>query len=175
MPVTKISKFIVAQQRLMRTNLLELSAWGRCLAITQVKSTAWAPEPCSISETLGMTVKFGNSGYSPATLQDLSVRRNKAIYSIQVQWALLYVMSIMDLKAWISGIFFCLEGSWGQPQGPNFPSPWATMLALRLDCSTAALTTPQTVISIWKLVELKMLDFSDCTRTGISILTSAAD
>ena len=20
-------------------------------------------------------------------------------------------------------IFFCLEGSWGQPQGPNFPSP----------------------------------------------------
>ena len=49
------------------------------------------------------------------------------------------------------------------------------MLALRLDCSTAALTTPQTVLSIWKLVELKMLDFSDRTRTGISILTSAAD
>ena len=48
------------------------------------------------------------------------------------------------------------------------------MLALRLDCSTAALTTPQKVLPIWKLVELKMIDFSDRTRTGISILTSAA-
>ena len=52
-----------------------------------------------------------------------------------------------------------MEGSWGQPQGPNFPSPWATLLALRLYCSTAALTTPQTVLTIWELVELKMLDF----------------
>ena len=72
-------------------------------------------------------------------------------------------------------MFFGLEGSWAQPQGPNFPSPWATMLALRLDCSKAAITTPQKVLPIWKLVELKMLDFSDRTRTGISILTSAAD
>ena len=64
---------------------------------------------------------------------------------------------------------------WRDPQGPNFPSPQATRLALRLDCSTAALTTPQKVLSIWKLVELKMLDFGDRTRTGISILTSAAD
>ena len=68
-----------------------------------------------------------------------------------------------------------LKGFWGQPLGPNFPSPWATMLALRLDCSTAALTTPQKVLPFWKLVELKMLDFSGRTRTGISILTSAAD
>ena len=68
-----------------------------------------------------------------------------------------------------------LEGYWGQPQVPNFPSPRATMLALRQDCSTAALTTPQKVLSIYRLVELKMLDFSDRTRTGISILTSAAD
>ena len=45
------------------------------------------------------------------------------------------------------------------------------MLALRLDCSTAALTTHQKVLPIWKLVELKMLDFSDRMRTGISILT----
>ena len=37
------------------------------------------------------------------------------------------------------------------------------MLALRLDCSTAALTTPQKLLSISRLVELKMLDFSDCT------------
>ena len=49
------------------------------------------------------------------------------------------------------------------------------MLALRLDCSTEALTTPQKVLSLRKLVEFKMLDFSDQTRTGISILTSAAD
>ena len=32
-----------------------------------------------------------------------------------------------------------------------------------LDCSTAALITPR------KLVVLKMLDFSDCMRTGISV------
>ena len=45
---------------------------------------------------------------------------------------------------------------------------------LRLDCSTASRTTPQKVLSLCRLVELKMLDFSDHTRTGISILTSAA-
>ena len=43
---------------------------------------------------------------------------------------------------------FGLEGFWGQPQGPNFRAPQASMLALRLDCSTAALTTPQKVLSI---------------------------
>ena len=67
--------------------------------------------------------------------------------------------------------FFYLWWFWGQPQGPNFTSPWATMLAFHLDCSTAALTTPQKFSFIWKL----LLDSSDCTRTGISILTSAAD
>ena len=71
--------------------------------------------------------------------------------------------------------FFGLKGFWGQPLGSNFPSPWATILALRLDCSTAGITTPQTVLPLWRLVELKMLDFSDGTRTGISNLTSAAD
>ena len=71
--------------------------------------------------------------------------------------------------------FFGLEGSWGQPLGPNIPSPWATMLALHLDCSTTALTTPQKVLPIWKLVDLKILDYSDRMRTCISILTSAAD
>ena len=35
--------------------------------------------------------------------------------------------------------------------------------------------THQKVLPIWKLVELKMLDFSDRTRTGISILTSVSD
>ena len=40
-------------------------------------------------------------------------------------------------------IFFGVEEFWGQPQGPNFPSPQATMLTLGLDCSTAALITPQ--------------------------------
>ena len=70
--------------------------------------------------------------------------------------------------------YFGWEGFWVQPQGPNLLSRWATVLALLLDCSTAALPTPQKVSSIWKLVELKMLDFSICMRTGISILTSAA-
>ena len=60
-------------------------------------------------------------------------------------------------------------------KGPNFPTPRAAKLGLRLDCSTAVLTTPQKVLSIWRLVELKMLDFSDRTRTDISILTSAFD
>ena len=46
----------------------------------------------------------------------------------------------------------------------QFPSPWATMMALRHDCYRASLTTPQEVWSIWKLVELKMLDFSNHTR-----------
>ena len=68
-----------------------------------------------------------------------------------------------------------LEGFWGQPEEPNFPSLQATMLALRLDCSTTALTTHQKLLSLGRLVELKMLDFSDRMRTGISILTSAAD
>ena len=43
--------------------------------------------------------------------------------------------------------FFGLEGFWGQPQEPNLPSPRATMLALRLYCSTAALTSSQKVVS----------------------------
>ena len=60
-------------------------------------------------------------------------------------------------------------------KGRISPLPEATMLALRLDCSTAALTTPQKVLSIWRLVELTLIDFNDRTRTGISILTSAAD
>ena len=76
---------------------------------------------------------------------------------------------------WWWYFFFGLEGFWGQPPRRNFPSPRALMLALLLDCFTPALTTPQKVLSIWRLVELKMLDFSDPTRTGISILTSAAD
>ena len=42
------------------------------------------------------------------------------------------------------------------PHSPNHP--------------TAAPTTPQKVWSFWELVKLKMLDFSDHTRTGISIL-----
>ena len=48
---------------------------------------------------------------------------------------------------------------WSQPLGPNFPSPWATILALRLDCSTAALTTPQKVLPIWNKIKI-------CTLIG---------
>ena len=79
------------------------------------------------------------------------------------------VSEIHKVQNWSYDFFFGLEGSWGQPQGPNFPSPWAAMLALRLDCSIAALPTPQKVLPIWRLVELKMLDFSGLKRTGISI------
>ena len=71
---------------------------------------------------------------------------------------------------WSMFVFFSV-----QPQWPNFPSPWATMLALCLDCSTVALPTPQKALVISKPVELKMIDFSDRTRTDIYILTSAAD
>ena len=46
-----------------------------------------------------------------------------------------------------------------------FTPPWATMLVLPLDCSTAALPAPQNVLSIWKRVE----------PYGISILASVAD
>ena len=50
------------------------------------------------------------------------------------------------------------------------------MLVLDLDCSTeTGLTASQKVSSIWELVELKMLDCSYRTRTGISITTLAAD
>ena len=50
------------------------------------------------------------------------------------------------------------------------------MLALRHECSTLAFPTPQKDLLNLKLVELKMLlDFSDCTRTGTSMLTTAAD
>ena len=52
--------------------------------------------------------------------------------------------------------------------------PWkveTTMLASRLDCSTA----PREVLFISQLVELQMLDLGDLLRTGISILASAAE
>ena len=49
------------------------------------------------------------------------------------------------------------------------------MVALLLDCSTAALPTPEMVSSNWKPFELKMLDFSDRARTGTSILASVVD
>ena len=69
--------------------------------------------------------------------------------------------------------FLSLEGFFGQSLGRISPCPWATMSALHLNCSIAALPTPQKILSNWELVEL-MLDFSNRTGTGISILTSAA-
>ena len=65
----------------------------------------------------------------------------------------------------VEDFFFGLERFFGPLQGPNFPFLQATMLALSLDCFTTALTTPQKVLSVWRLVELKMLVFSECTRT----------
>ena len=91
---------------------------------------------------------------------------------------LLYSEVYCDLEgtyALVKLFFFWFGGILGSTSGAEFPSPWATMLVLRLDCSTAALTPPQKVLPILKLVELNMLDLSDRMRTGISILTSAAD
>ena len=55
-----------------------------------------------------------------------------------------------------------LQGFRSRAQGPNFLSPSAVALALRHSPNC-------------KLNELKILDFSDRTRTGISISTSATD
>ena len=49
------------------------------------------------------------------------------------------------------------------------------MLAVLLACSTAALTTTQKVLSIRKLVKPNIFDLSDHARTGVTVLTSAAD
>ena len=59
--------------------------------------------------------------------------------------------------------------------GPNFPCLSAAMLALRLNYFATALIIHEKVSSNCKLVELKILDFSDRTKTGISILTLATD
>ena len=48
----------------------------------------------------------------------------------------------------LSNILFFWRDSGVSLLVPNFPSPRATILALRLDCSTAALTTPQKVLSL---------------------------
>ena len=45
----------------------------------------------------------------------------------------------------VRNMFSLWERFWGQPPRPNFPRPWATMLALRIDCSAAALGTLQRV------------------------------
>ena len=72
-------------------------------------------------------------------------------------------------------IMFGLEILWGQSQLQFFLSPWATTMAFHLDCSAAAIPTPQKVSFNWKLVELTIRDFSNQTGTGISSLTLAAD
>ena len=70
-------------------------------------------------------------------------------------------------------LFFGFGGILGWAFGSNFPSPWATMLALRLDCSSATHTNPKKFhpSENWSISRC----FGDRTRTGIPILTSAAD
>ena len=68
-------------------------------------------------------------------------------------------------------LFFLRDS--GSALGLHFPFPRATMLALHLDCATAALTTHQRFYPGEKLVDFKTLDFND--RTAIPILTSAVD
>ena len=69
---------------------------------------------------------------------------------------------------------FRVEGILGTFTGTNFLCPWTTLLALQLICSKLAFSTPQKVLSHWKMVDYEMVGFSDCTRYGISILSSAA-
>ena len=68
--------------------------------------------------------------------------------------------------------FYCFGGILEVSLKVRFPVSLSSQVGF--DCSTVALTAPQMVLSIPELVELKMLDFSDRTRTCISILTSAA-
>ena len=65
--------------------------------------------------------------------------------------------SYLKYTLWFGGIL-------GSASSANFPSPWPAMLALHHDCSTASFPTLQKVLSNWKLVELKMLVFSDCRK-----------
>ena len=74
----------------------------------------------------------------------------------------------------LSTYIFWFGGILGSASSPKF------LISLRLENSCwlyalIALPTPQKVISNWKLVMPKMLDFSDCTKTDISILTQVAD
>ena len=75
---------------------------------------------------------------------------------------------LIDLRPFET--LFCLEwlvgwvNLWAKfPVFLNF-----SMLTTHLDCSSAALATPQKFLSNWKLVQLRMLDFRDRRRVGIS-------
>ena len=57
----------------------------------------------------------------------------------------------------------------------KFSSPRAPKWALHLVCYTAAFTTSKKVLFNIKLVKIKMLDLSDHSRAGISILKTAVD
>ena len=70
--------------------------------------------------------------------------------------------------------FWGLEGFWGQPQGPNFPFPWAAMLAFRLDCATAAVSAPRRFNPTESWLSSRCLAAVIVRELGISMLTSAA-
>ena len=122
--------------------------------------------PESIKEVFGAVMLAGSKLKNHIDQPDLILE--------DIPWKDL-ILWAMFKHVFVRSCFFGLDWFWGQSLRPNFPSPWTTMLALRLDCSTAALTTHQKVLHIWKLVALKTLDFSDHMRTGISILTSAGE
>ena len=77
--------------------------------------------------------------------------KNQCSSSQWVKW--FYFRVYIYLWRYLVNILFWFEGFWGQPQ-PNFPFPWAKKLALCLDCSTAAFTTPQKVLSLWRMVTI---------------------
>ena len=69
---------------------------------------------------------------------------------------------------------FSFGGILGSASRAKFPISLSNHIGF-MPCLTTAHTTPQKVLSIWRLVELKMLDFSDCAWTAFSILTSATE
>ena len=70
-------------------------------------------------------------------------------------------------------IFLGFEGILGSASRVEFPITRSSHVGLTPRLLYSSTHHSQKVLPIGKLVELKMLDFSDCTRTGISILTSA--
>ena len=67
----------------------------------------------------------GNLKYRDEAKSDSSVVSNVSLAGmLSLLYSTLYyrLLGVSDWLAYIH-FFFGLEGSWGQPQGPNFPSP----------------------------------------------------
>ena len=71
--------------------------------------------------------------------------------------------------------FFWFRGTLRSASRAEFPVSLSNHVGFTPRLLYSSTHHSQKVLPICKLVELKMLDFSDRTRTGISILTSAPD